>query len=43
MLEAIAKEPIEETPTMQRLRQFNPEEYKEHMAYVKKLRKMADE
>ena len=27
MLEGIANEPIEETPTMLRLKQFNPEEY----------------
>jgi len=34
-LEAIDKEPIEETPTMLRLKQFDPEEYERIKAYRK--------
>lgn len=42
LLESIDKEPTEETPTMKRLKTFDPEEYERAKAYVRKLRGMAN-
>ena len=42
-LEAIDKEPIEETPIMQKVRERDPEEYERVTAYMAWLKELAEE